>query len=562
MENDIRVGVFFCNCNGQITEKVDYALLVSEVKKLPVVEYIRESQNLCAHLEGELMTKEISKHLLNRVVVVGCAEARGEKFFAGILKKAGINPHYLSMVNIFDECSTVHGKSAAVTAKALELTMMGIARAVQLNEVGFGEFPVERTVLVIGGGLAGLEAALESAYRGFKVILIEKDDKLGGRLSRVNSIFGVARNPGEFLLDKIDKVENNANIDVRTDTRLADLDGAIGDFTAYLAKNGVETKAKVGAIVVATGVQTIFCPVKYGLGIADNVIGQMKLERLLADSKDFTQKRISFIVGKTTEEYNLSFIVAIKNALLLRKKYDATVNYFYTNVKVGGDNWEALYTEARAAGINFFKFVDNLEISAQNGEIIVNYEDPFIQGKIPGSYKITSDYIVLPEEIVPAEGTEDLAKLLKIELGPEAFWGADNAHLLPEDTSRDGIYLVGGCQSPCMLPEIKISAETAAEEILKRLYAEKVFVELTSPTVDATKCVVCLTCYRCCPHQAITIEHREEFKNLYKSAALMNPLACRRCGVCAAECPGKAVQLPDYTDAQILAQLEAMEGSA
>lgn len=562
MENDIRVGVFFCNCNGQITKKVDYTLLVSEVKKLPVVEFVRESQNLCVYLEGELMVKEITKHQLNRIVMVGCAVAGREKFFAGILKKAGINPHFLSMVNILDECCAVHGKSAAAAAKALEMTMMGIARAVQLEAIGFGEFNVERTVLVIGGGLAGLEAALECADVGFKVILIEKEDKLGGRLSRVNSILGVAQKPGKFLQEKITKVENNANIDVRIGTRLADLDGAIGDFTVYLASNGVETKVKAGAIVVATGVQTIFCPVKYGLGIADNVIGQMKLERLLADGKDFTQKRVSFIAGKTTEEYNLSFVVALKNALLLRKQYNATVNFFYTNVKVGGDNLEALYTEARAAGVNFFKFVDNLEILNQNGEIIFNYEDPFIQGKIPGTYRITSDFIVLPEEIVPAEGTEDLANVLKIEPGPGSFLGADNAHLLSEYTSRDGIYLVGGCQSPCMLSETIISAKTAAEEIVKRLYADKVLVELTAPIVDATKCVVCLTCYRCCPHQAITIEHRDEFKNLYKSAAVMNPLACRRCGICAAECPGKAVQLPDYTDAQILAQLEAMEGSA
>lgn len=465
MGKNARLGVFFCNCNGKIAEKVDYGLIVSELKKLPVIEHIP-----------------------------------------------------------------------------------------------FGEFAVERTVLVIGGGLAGLETALECADRGFKVILIEKEDKLGGRLSRINSIFGIAKKPAELLQEKVTAIEGNADIEVRTGTRLIDLDGSIGNFIAYLDKDGAETTVKTGAIVIATGVQTIFCPVKYGLGIADNVIGQMKLERLLADGKDFTRKRISFIVGKTTEDYNLSFIVALKNALLLREEYDATVNYFYTNVKVAGDNWESLYTEARDAGVNFFKFVNNLEIVARNGEINVNYEDPFIQGKLPGNYKITSDCIILPEEIVPAEGTDELAQILKLEPGPGSFLGADNAHLLPEYTSRDGIYLVGGCQSPCMMSDIQISAKTAAEEILKRLYADKVLVELTSPTVDAAKCVVCLTCYRCCPHQAITIEHREDFQNLYKSAAKMNPLACRRCGICAAECPGKAVQLPDYTDAQILAQLEAMEG--
>ena len=559
MENNTRIGVFFCNCNGKITEKVDFEPIASEVKKLPKVEYVRESQNLCAHLEGELICKEITKNQLNRIVVVGCASAKEEGFFKEVLNKAGLNSHLLSMVNLREECCAVHEKSAKSAAKALELTKMGIARANNLEEVSFGEISVNRTVLVIGGGLAGLETALETAARGSKVILIEKEDKLGGRLARVNSIIGVDRNPADLLEEKVKAVTSNPTIDVRTNTKLGDLDGNIGGFTAWLVKDGVETPVEVGAIVAATGVQTIFCPVKYGLGIADNVIGQMKLERLLADGKDFTHKRISIVIGKGTEAFNLPFVIAVKNALLLRKKFNATVNVFYTNIKVGGDNWEKMYTDARGAGVNFFKFEDNIEIAANNGEIIVNYEDPFLKGKMPGVFKVIADYIVLPEELVPAEGTDELAKILRLELGPASFFSVDNAHILPEMTSRDGIYLVGSCQSPCFANEVEISAKTVAEEIFQKLDADQVSTELTQPYVDATKCVVCLTCYRCCPHGAITIEHGEQFKNLYFSAAQMNPLACRRCGICASECPGKAIQLPDYTDDQILVQLEAME---
>ncbi|PKM81099.1 MAG: hypothetical protein CVU89_11205 [Firmicutes bacterium HGW-Firmicutes-14] len=559
MENNTRIGVFFCNCNGKITEKVDYEEITSEIKKLPQVEYVRDSQNLCAHLEGELICKEISKNQLNRIVVIGCAGSREEGFFREVLVKAGLNPHLLSMVNLLGECCAVHEKNPQVKVKSIELARMGVARAALLEEVKHGDVPVNRTVLVIGGGLAGMETALENAARGFKVILAEKEDKLGGRLARVNSIIGVDRKPAELLDEKVKAVTSNPAIEVRTNTRLGDLDGNIGGFTAWLVKDGTETPVEVGAIVVATGVQTIFCPVKYGLSIADNVIGQMKLERLLADGKDFNRKNISMIIGKGTEAFNLPFVIAVKNALLLRQKFNATVNLFYTNIKVGGDNWEKMYTDARAAGVNFFKFEDNIEIAANNGEIIINYEDPFLGNKVPGTYKITSDYIVLPEELVPSEGTEELAGVLRLELGPASFLSIDNAHILPEMTSRDGIYLAGSCQMPGFVNEIEISAKAVAEEIFRKLYDEKVSVEMTQPYVDATKCVVCLTCYRCCPHGAITIEHGEQYENLYKSAAVMNPLACRKCGICAAECPGKAIQLPDYTDSQILAQLEAME---
>lgn len=559
MENNTRVGVFFCNCNGKITEKVDYGPIINEIKKLPQVEYIRESQNLCAHLEGELICKEIGKNQLNRVVVVGCARAKEEGFFKEVLNKAGLNPHLLSMVNLLEECCAVHGKNAQTAGKAMEMTRMGVARANNLEEVAFENIAVKRTVMVIGGGLAGIETALESAARGFNVILVEKEEKLGGRLARVNSIIGVDRTPADLLTEKVKTVTANPAVDVRTNTKLNDLDGNIGGFTAWLVKDGTETPVEVGAIVMATGVQTVFCPVKYGLGIADNIIGQMKLERLLADGKDFSHKKVSMVIGKGTEAFNLPFVIAVKNALLLRKKFNATVNVFYTNIKVGGDNWEKIYTEAREAGVNFFKFEEELDIAASNGEIIINYEDPFLKGKLPGAYKITSDYIVLPEELVPSEGTDELARILRLELGPASFYSIDNAHILQEMTSRDGIYLVGSCQTPGFVKEIEISARTVAEEIFRKLDSDQVSVELTQPYVDATKCVVCLTCYRCCPHGAISIQHGEQFNNLYKSAAQMNPLACRRCGICAAECPGKAIQLPDFTDNQILAQLEAME---
>jgi len=559
MDNNARVGVFFCSCKGRITEKADYEQIASEIKKLPQVEYVRESSSLCSHLEGELMCKEIAKNELNRVVVAGCAGAKEEGFFRQVLTRAGLNPHLLSMVNLLEEWCSIHEKGTQEAAKALQLIRMGVARAVNLEEVGFGEYPVNRVVLVIGGGLGGIETALETAARGFRVILIEKEEKLGGRLSRVNSIIGVDQNPADLLAQKINAVNSNSEIEIRTNTKLADLEGNVGGFTAWLVKDRTETPVKVGAIAVATGVQTIFCPVKYGLGVADNIIGQMKLERQLADGRDFTRKSVSMIIGKVTEAFNLPFVIALKNALMLRQKFDAAVNIFYTNIKVGGDNWEKMYTEARSAGINFFKFEDNIEITATNGDIIVNYEDPFIRGKIPGPYKITSDYIVIPEELVPADGSDELAAILRLDMGPASFFSIDNAHILPSMTARDGIYLVGSCQIPGFVNDIEISSRAVAEEISGKLNSDTVSVELTQPYVDATKCVVCLTCYRCCPHGAITIEHGEQFDNLYKSAAQMNPLACRRCGICAAECPGKAIQLPDYTDYQILAQLEAME---
>lgn len=558
MKNCRRVGVFFCTCKGRVTEKVDYKPIIAEVKKLPQVEYVRETPFLCTQPEEELVFREIVENNLNRVVIVGCAEPRVEGVFREVIARAGLNRHLMSMADLMGCCCAVHDKGPQSGKKALEIIKMGVARVDKLEEVMTSEVTVQQKVLVIGGGLAGIETALETAARGLKVILIEKEDKLGGRLAKINSILGSERIPAFLMEDKISAVNSNPLIEVRTNTKLHDLDGNIGDFTAWLVSGGAETAVSVGAIVLAVGLQAVFCPVKYGLGMADNVIGQMKLERMLADGKDFNLKRISMVTGKDTEAFNLPFVIAVKNALLLRKKFNAVVNVFYSNIKVAGDNWEKMYTEARGAGVNFFRFEEDLEITVDAGEITVNYTDPFIKGKFPENCKVVSDYIILTENLLHVEGAEQLAKILRIDLAGDYFFSRDNTHFLPETTQRDGIYLVGSCQAPGFLNEIEMSALNTAEEIYGKLYANRVTIELSQPYVDAVKCVVCLTCYRCCPHGAITIEHGEQFNNLYKSAAQMNPLVCRRCGICASECPGKAIQLPDFTDDQILAQLEAM----
>ncbi len=561
MNNKVRVGVFFCHCNGLVTDKVDYDHLMGQIKRLPEVEYVRESQRVCAFLEGELMAKEIKRNKLNRILVVGCSEPKTEKFFKNVLEKAGLNANLLVMVNLREHCSFVHFKNKKTTAKALEMIKMGIARVCEAKPISQQAFQVNRKVLVIGGGMAGMEGALQCALKGFRVILIERENHLGGLINRLNSVFGLEDHPTELIKNKMADIQANSNIEVYTSTRLIDLEGSIGKFTAYLASEGQIIPLKIGAIIVATGLQTVFCPVKYNLGITENVIGLLRLEQMLARNKDFEEKVISFVVGKTSEKYDLPFLIVLKNAVYMKKKFNTSINIFYSNMKVSGAGWEELYLEARDLGVAFFKIENKIDITLNNSQVDICYEEPFLKHKLPANYKLTSDIVVLPEELVPAEGAAELAKALKISQGPESFFGSNNVHYLSEFTARDGLYLVGGCQFPCFLPQLFIQAQVIAGEITKKLgRSAELFVEQTYPTVDVTKCAACMTCYRSCPHKAIAIEHNLKFNNLYHSVAVINPLACRQCGTCAAECPGKAIEFPLGTDRQILAQLEAMEG--
>ncbi|MDA8213608.1 MAG: FAD-dependent oxidoreductase [Clostridia bacterium] len=423
------------------------------------------------------------------------------------------------------------------------------------------EMSVTRRVLVIGGGIAGVETALQCAERGFQVTLIERSEKLGGAFGKLAALVEAGENPKDYLQSKFGQLEKNPLIEVLTQTQLVDLTGLVGNFTATLVTGTGKRKVKVGAVTIAVGLQTVFCPVKYGLAMEPNVLGLTKLTGELIEGKSFTGKDFTFVLGKTTENFVLPFISALKNAIYLKEKFGSGVSIFYTNMKVGGDGLEALYGQARNLGINFFKISENLELKLQNNQVTVSFQDPFIGNKLPGKYQVVSDYIVIPEEIVPVENIAELVEVLKVKLDAADFLGENNVHVGPQFTSREGIYVVDDIYATSCLAHIKQDAELVAGEIAGKLPAEAFSVEGDQPQVDAAKCVVCLTCFRCCPHKAIEILHdAEKYNNLYGSAARMNPLACRRCGVCVAECPGKAIQMPGYQDAQVVAVLEGLVG--
>jgi heterodisulfide reductase subunit A-like polyferredoxin len=423
------------------------------------------------------------------------------------------------------------------------------------------DMSVTRKVLVIGGGIAGIETALQCAERGIQVTLIEKSDELGGAFNKLASIVETGENPQRYLQSKISLLSENPLIEVLTQTQLVELTGLAGNFTVYLATGTGKRKIKVGAITVAVGIQTVFCPVKYGLAMEPNVLGLLNLSKELNNGTDFAGKQFSFVIGRKTENFVLPFIVTLENAIFLKEKFNSTVNIFYTNMKVGGDGLEALYGKARNLGIDFFKISEGFELKLENNQVIVGFQDPFLGDKNRVKYQIVSDYVVIPEEIVPAENIADIIGVLKIKLDAVDFFGENNVHIGSQFTSREGIYVVGDIYATSYLAHIKQDAELVAGEIAKKLPSENFTLEADQPQVDAAKCVVCLTCYRCCPHQAIEILHNpEKYNNLYGSSARMNALACRRCGVCVAECPGKAIQMPGYQDAQVVAVLEGLVG--
>lgn len=550
-----RIGVFFYQ--GEKTAgKIDYHLLAAEVKKLAAVEKVEIFPGELAEPFVKQGVEAIKAHGLNGIVAAGDVGRFAERHLNSMLLEAGINNHFYTVVDLYELCLGAQSKEETGYERALRMVKMAVFRTASMKEeVRTGQWPVEKKVLVVGAGVAGLTVAARLAKKGLGVTLIERDKEPGGLLRNLYSLYGLDVSPQEYLQRIMAAALSSGRVEIKCETVLEEVKGEVGNFTCLIREKGERRKVQAGAIVVATGLQTIYCPAKYGLRLEESVIGQRKLEKMLLEKKDFRAQTVVFIVGRTTENYLLPFVNAIKNALVLREK-GARVFVLYRNLKVSHAYLEELSSRARQSGVGFIKFENDLKIEVKKDKKSIVFRDPFLGGSVAAQFTLSFDYLVVPEELLPADGTEELARILGIACD-DAYLGLENPHYYFGFMPRQGIYAVGGCRMPSLVQDIEMEAEAVASEIGKKLLVEAEKTVLTHPQVDPQKCVVCLTCYRLCPHGAVSIIHDPSYSNLYRSAARMNPLACKRCGLCVAECPGKAIQLPGYTDDQILAQIEA-----
>ena len=495
---NIRIGIYLCDCDGKVSKKVDLNSVKVAIQSKAEFEYIRAVEVACTKAERELIVAEIDKYSLNRLLVAGCSDPFIVRQFLQLADDKGINRYNVEFVDL----SAAESVGAAVSAVDTALNRLHL-RA----EVGYEELAVIPDVLVIG---AGSEAAAAAK--------------------------AIAKNQPVVQIDNVG-------------TRVIGLDGFPGAFTVRLLENGQTVKKDFGAIVLALGAVPQYDKSKYGGGELGADV--LSLSQFINAGKDYAGKKVGFALGKADEDSLLSFAAVLKAALDLKEKGASEVSIIYEDMKICADGLEQEYERARKKGVNFLKYTGEFQITRFASGIAFMYREPFLADPA----KIVADYIVLAEDFVPAAGTLELAEIFDIRTGPGGFFQKDNVHFLPIRSNRAGIFFVGSCHGPIHGTDLYNEIEAVLAEV-SAFAKGKVSVPSLQPKVEAEKCAVCLTCYRCCPHHAIEIVHGEEYNNMYFSAARMNPLACQRCGVCAAECPGKAIQLPLYSDQEILFEVQ------
>ena len=551
MDNELRLGVFLCDCGNTLSRAIDFSAIKNNLENLPDVTYVSISHDLCLETAQKAIQKVIEDKDINRVVVAACSPELYEKGLISVIQAAGVNPHLLSIANIREQCFWAHPDKTKAAKKATAQIKLAINRARFLEPVEKTQIPVNRDVLVIGGGIVGIEAALELSNLNLKTTLIEKEAILGGKLNQFANLYPLQVSPEEMLATRLKDVAERQNIDVLTSAELMDVSGEVGNFSARIKGRNGEVVRNFGIIIFASGYNTQFSSQSYGFELSNNIITQSQLEEILKFSSEVKEipKSVCFIVDVSGEHSRVSTLSALRNALGIKEKFGSEVCILCRNLKIDGAGLEKLYRDCRNNGVLFIKFDQLPEISKRNGKIKIEVEDVLVSEE---QVSISCDLLVVEETSVPPPDSKVLSSALNIGLDTQGFYQEKNVHLYPTASNREGIFFAGNCHADLDLMRALTEASNVALSAYQLLAREKITVEAERVAVDPNKCRFCLTCIRACPHHAI----REVEVDHEKMTAQVVDLACQGCGICAVVCPAKAIKCKDGSDEQILAELE------
>jgi len=650
LEEEPRIGVFVCHCGLNIAGTVDVRAVTEYAKTLPNVVYAEHNPYTCADPGQESIREKIKEYNLNRVVVAACSPRLHEPTFRRCVAEAGLNPYLFEMANIREHCSWAHSSNPEeATEKAKEIVKMAVAKARLLRPLETLQVPVTNKALVIGGGIAGISAALDLADMGFKVYLLEKKESIGGHMAQLDKTFPTLDCSICIEGPKMVDVSRHPNIEIISFADLLSVEGYVGNFKVKIRKNpryviedkctgcgecrdvcpieypnewdqnmGVrkaisvpfdqavplvytinrdyciecykcvdacgpreainfdqqpeEIELEVGAIIVATGFK-VYKPINdpvYGYGKYDNVITSIEFERLILAAGPTGGKVIRASDGK--KPHSIAFIQCVgsrdvnrnvwcsgfccmhslKHAIMLKEKYrdDIEVYILYIDMRTPFKGYEEFYARAREMGVKFIRGKPSEIIEdPETKNLYIRVEDMAL-GEV---MEIEAEMVVLATSAIPADGAEEIAKILNIPRGSDGFFMESHPKLKPIDTPVDGVFLAGACQGPKDIPYSVAQGSGAAARAATILSKEKWQIEPIIAVVDPEKCrntrVKCGICAQKCPYGAIRVAEKEP--------AEVITAMCHGCGTCAAECPADAITQMHFTDAQIFAQIKA-----
>jgi len=553
-----KIGVYICECGPNIAEKVDIDKVIDAVLPIEDVAVVEKFKLLCSADGRKFLEEQIKKQGLTHLVVAACSPKEHEKTFMEVCENADLNPYLFQLANIREQCAWITEDKDEATKKAIRLVRAAIGRVRYHSSLEKKEIESNPDVLVIGGGIAGIEASLQLASTKRNVYLVEKTSSLGGLLTNFEKIFPGMKPTSHILNEKIQEINTNENIKVFTDCEVEEAIGFFGNFEVKVKSTTEEnepTEFNVGAVVLATG-STLFNPEKapqYGYGKFDNVLTSLDFEKMnilgeisLKNGKIPNSVAIIHCVGRDEKGYcsEICCMYSLKFARYLKEKIpNVEVSNFYSDLCIPGKTDQKFYEQTKEKNVEFIRSSD-VEVTKKEDQLNINYKD-----ENNGKKNLLVDMVILAPAIEPTVDASKIAEITGISQDEEGFFAEEHEKINPVSTSTEGIYIVGCAKDPKNISETIVQSEAAAGKILSSLIpGKKIEPEVKVSHISESFCIGCKTCLSVCSYGAITFDEA-------KKVSVVNEVICRGCGNCVAACPSGAASIKHFKFNQIYQEL-------
>ncbi len=567
-----RIGIFVCHCGTNIADTVVIDRVVEAVAKFPEVVVAVDYKYMCSDPGQRLIREHVQKDGLDAVVVAACSPAMHETTFRKTAEAVGLNPYQVESANIREQSSWVHqDQREAATNKAIETIHTLVAKVHYNQSLTPFHLSLVKRALVIGGGIAGMQAALDVADAGYPTVLVEKTGRLGGRMAELSGLYLNFDAASDLLQHKIDAVQNHPNIQVLTSAEVVEVGGYVGNFIAKVEQQGEEMVPytfDVGSVVVATGYDLYRQELlgEYGGGRYPDVIDGLQFEEMVRSdgptggqirrpSDGQVPKEVVWVqcAGSRDPELHLSYCskvccmyVAKQSMAYKQQVPDGQATVFYIDIRTQGKGYEEFAQQAMEEYKVLYVRGKASKAFQENGRVTVWGVDTLTGLPI----EVEADLVVLATATVPRADAHELGQRLRASTDEHGFFSEAHPKLRPVESLTAGIFLAGAAQFPKDIPEAVAQASGSAAKVLSLFSQRKMIQEPTIAYVDPDICSGCGLCIPACPYEARMMHD-------WRHIAAVNTALCQGCGACTMICPNKACQVRNLTSQQVLSMVEA-----
>ncbi len=652
-----RIGVYICHCGSNIAGTVDVEELsawAGEALRHRGVVVARDYKFMCSSLGQDLIAEDIREQKLTRVVVAACSPHLHEATFRKACADAGLNPYLCELVSIREQVSWVHTDKTAATAKAKAVISGGVERVIRHEPLEPMHVPINSATLVVGGGIAGIQAAMEIADSGFHVYLVEREPSIGGHMAQFDKTFPTLDCAACILTPKMVSIGSHPNVTLLSYSEVEHVDGYVGNFNVTVRKKAsyVNTELctgcsiceekcpkkviddvfeaglgyrkaiyrpfpqavpkypvidaenciyfdtgkckaceiyceagaidfeqedqvieiNVGNIILATGYELFDArrETQYGYGRLANVFTSLEFERLTNAAgptngeivlRDGVTKPkavgIIHCVGSRDRKFNnycsvICCMQSLKFAHLVKERTGAEVYNFYIDMRTAYKEYDEFYQRVLSEGVHFIRgrvaeVTDVSNTPEEEERLVIQTEDT----RMGRQRRIPVDMVILSAALEPRHDADEIAHQFGISCSVNGWFIEKHPKLDPVATMTEGVYIAGCAQGPKDIPSTVTQGAAAAARVLGRIQQKELALEPIRAEVVESLCSGCRICNNLCPYHAISFNEAQEVSEI-------NAALCQGCGTCVAACPSNAITGTQFSNEQVMAQLEGL----